>query len=156
DEFILQDLSVEISSTSTSKGIVSSYMFSFEAPRHLSYYIFRIFVPILLIILISWMTFFLKNYTHRIEVASANLLLFIAFSFSLADNYPRLGYLTFLDAVMAIMFIINALVIVYNVWLRRLEMNDKVDTVERIDNILDWVYPLIYIALLGILVIWFF
>lgn len=156
DEFILQDLSVEISSTSTSKGIVSSYMFSFEAPRHLSYYIFRIFVPILLIILISWVTFFLKNYTHRIEVASANLLLFIAFSFSLADNYPRLGYLTFLDAVMAIMFIINALVIVYNVWLRRLEMNDKVDTVERIDNILDWVYPLIYIALLGILVIWFF
>ena len=156
DEFILQDLSVEISSTPTSKGIVSSYIFSFEAPRHLNYYIFRIFVPILLIILISWVTFFLKNYTHRIEVASANLLLFIAFSFSLADNYPRLGYLTFLDAVMAIMFIINALVIVYNVWLRRLEMNDKVDTVERIDDILDWVYPLIYVTLLLILVVWFF
>ena len=156
DEFILQDLSVEITSTPTSKGVVSSFIFSFEAPRHLNYYIFRIFVPILLIILISWVTFFLKNYTHRIEVASANLLLFIAFSFSLADNYPRLGYLTFLDAVMAIMFIINALVIIYNVWLRRLEMNNKVDTVERIDNILDWVYPLIYVVLLGGLVIWFF
>jgi hypothetical protein len=156
DEFILQDLSVEISSTPTSKGIVSSYIFSFEAPRHLSYYIFRIFVPILLIILISWVTFFLKNYTHRIEVASANLLLFIAFSFSLADNYPRLGYLTFLDAVMAIMFIINALVIVYNVWLRRLEMNDKVEMVERIDNILDWTYPLIYVILFLVLAIWFF
>jgi hypothetical protein len=156
DEFILQDLSVEISSTPTSKGLVSSYIFSFEAPRHLSYYIFRIFVPILLIILISWVTFFLKNYTHRIEVASANLLLFIAFSFSLADNYPRLGYLTFLDAVMAIMFIINALVIVYNVWLRRLEMNDKVEMVERIDNILDWTYPLIYVILFLVLAIWFF
>jgi hypothetical protein len=156
DEFILQDLTIEISSTPTSKGIVSSYIFSFEAPRHLSYYIFRIFVPILLIILISWVTFFLKNYTHRIEVASANLLLFIAFSFSLADNYPRLGYLTFLDAVMAIMFIINALVIVYNVWLRRLEMNDKVDMVERIDDILDWTYPLIYVVLFLGLAIWFF
>lgn len=156
DEFILQDLSVDISNTSTSNGIVSSYIFSFEAPRHLSYYIFRIFVPILLIIIISWVTFFLKNYTHRIEVASANLLLFIAFSFSLADNYPRLGYLTFLDAVMAIMFITNALVIVYNVWLRRLEMNDKVDMLERVDDILDWVYPLIYVVLLIGLVIWFF
>lgn len=156
DEFILQDLSVEISKTSTSNGIVSSYIFGFEAPRHLSYYIFRIFVPILLIVLISWVTFFLKNYTHRIEVASANLLLFIAFSFSLAENYPRLGYLTFLDAIMAIMFIINALVIVYNVWLRRLEMNDKVDMLERVDDVLDWVYPLIYVVLLVGLVIWFF
>jgi len=156
DEFILEELSVEISNASTSNGIVSSYIFSFEAPRHLSYYIFRIFVPILLIILISWVTFFLKNYTHRIEVASANLLLFIAFSFSLADNYPRLGYLTFLDAVMAIMFIINSMVIVYNVWLRRLEMNDKVDMLERVDDVLDWVYPLIYVVLLIGLVIWFF
>jgi hypothetical protein len=156
DEFILQDLSVDISAVPSRGSIVSSYIFSFDAPRHLSYYLFRIFVPILLIVLISWVTFFLKNYTHRIEVASANLLLFIAFSFSLAENYPRLGYLTFMDAVMAIMFIINSLVIVYNVWLRRLEMNDKVEMVERIDDILDWVYPLIYVVLLIGLVIWFF
>ena len=156
DEFILQDLSVDISTVPSRSGIVSSYIFSFDAPRHLSYYIFRIFVPILLIVMISWVTFFLKNYTHRIEVASANLLLFIAFSFSLAENYPRLGYLTFMDAVMALMFIINALVIIYNVWLRRLEINDKVEMVERIDDILDWVYPLIYVVLLIGLVIWFF
>jgi len=156
DEFILEELNVEISSVPSRAGFVSRYIFSFEAPRHLSYYIFRIFVPILLIVLISWMTFFLKNYTHRIEVASANLLLFIAFSFSLAENYPRLGYLTFLDAVMAIMFIINSMVIIYNVWLRRLEMNDKVDMLERVDDVLDWVYPLIYVVLLIGLVIWFF
>ena len=43
-----------------------------------------------------------------------------------------------MDAVMAIMFIINSLVIVYNVWLRRLEINDKLEMVERIDNVLDW------------------
>jgi hypothetical protein len=157
DEFVLQDLSVDVSRLLANSGFIASrYTFSFEAAQHLSYYIFRIFVPVLLIILVSWVTFFLKNYTHRIEVASANLLLFIAFSFSLADNYPRLGYLTFLDAVMAIMFIINALVIVYNVWLRRLEINGQIEMVERIDNILDWVYPLIYITLFAGLVIWFF
>lgn len=157
DEFILEDLSTQVSSITTQAGrVFSRFTFSFDAPRHLSYYIFQIFVPILLIIVISWITFFLKDYTRRIEVASANLLLFIAFSFSLSENYPRLGYLTILDAIMAIMFIINALVIVYNVWLRRLEMNDRIEMVERIDDVLDWTYPLIYLVLFGGLYLWFF
>jgi hypothetical protein len=64
--------------------------------------------------------------------------------------------MTILDAVMAIMFIINALVIVYNVWMRRLEMNDKLGMVERIDDVLDWVYPLLYLVLFGGLYLWFF
>jgi hypothetical protein len=157
DEFILEDLSTDISSQTTTGGSPASRLtFSFEAPRHPSYYLFQVFIPILLIILVSWVTFFLKDYVRRIEVASANLLLFIAFSFSLADNYPRLGYLTFLDAVMAVMFVVNALVVVYNVWMRRMELNKQEARVEQIDNVMDWLYPLIYVGLLIILVIWFF
>lgn len=157
DEFIISDHEVQVSNVTTSAGTYSSrFTFSFSAPRHLDYYMFRIFVPVLLIILVSWVTFFLKDYRHRIEIASANLLLFIAFSFSLADNYPRLGYMTFLDAIMAIMFVVNSLVIVYNVWLKRLEMNEEVAKADRIDNIMDWAYPLIYVVLLAGLVWWYF
>ena len=158
DEFILSDYETQVSNVTTSAGTYSSrYTFSFSAPRHLDYYMFRIFVPVLLIILVSWVTFFLKDYRHRIEIASANLLLFIAFSFSLADNYPRLGYMTFLDAIMAIMFVVNSLVIVYNVWLKRLEMNEEAEKADRIDSIMDWVYPVIYLALLtGLVWLYFY
>ena len=45
----------------------------------------------LLIIAVAYITFFLKDYTWRIEMATGNLLLFIAFSWSLGDNYPRHG-----------------------------------------------------------------
>ena len=114
--------------------------------RNLNYYLLQIFVPILLIAAVSWITFFLRDYGRRIEVASANLLLFIAFSFTLSDNYPRLGYATLLDAVMVIMFVVNALVVVYNVWLRRLEMRGQGELAERIDNYLDWFYPLSYVV----------
>lgn len=107
-------------------------------------------------ILVSWFTFFLRDYKHRIEVTSGNLLVFIAFSFSIAGNYPRLGYLTFLDAVMAVMFVISALVVVYNVAMKRLQLSGEDALVDRIDNTMDWAYPLFFMALLGALVLLFF
>ena len=93
-------------------------------------------MPITLLILVSWFTFFLRDYKHRIEVTSGNLLVYIAFSFSIAGNYPRLGYLTFLDAIMAVMFVITALVVVYNVSMKRLELAGQGALVQRIDNIM--------------------
>ncbi|MCK4725043.1 MAG: hypothetical protein KAT29_04545, partial [Anaerolineales bacterium] len=122
---------------------------------HLSYYILNIFTPILLIVAVSWVTFFLKDYGRRIEVASANLLLFIAFSWSLADNYPRLGYITFLDAIMLVMFVTNALVVVYNVWLKRLDMNGQAELADRVDSVLDWVYPISMLLML-VFIVWRF
>ncbi|HSR32821.1 MAG TPA: hypothetical protein VLY63_19840 [Anaerolineae bacterium] len=150
DEFVITDFETSVSSIPGSdQSSNSRFTFSFSAPRHSSYYTLQIFLPILLIIGVSWITFFLRDYGRRIEVASANLLLFIAFSFSLADNYPRLGYLTFLDYVMAAMFVVNAFVVAYNVWLKRMEIGGDVDKADRIDRVMDWLYPFAYVLLLG-------
>ncbi len=157
DEFIISGFETSITSVeSSTSSAVSRFTFQYEAPRHLNYYILQVFVPILLIVLISWWTFFLKDYNKRIEVAAGNVLLFIAFSFSLTENYPRLGYMTFLDAIMAMIFIVNALVLIYNVYMRRLEMADREEEAERIDNIMDWLYPLLYVVALGIVYYLFF
>jgi len=157
DEFVIGEFQTEVTSVEASTQETSSrFTFRFGGPRHLDYYILQIFVPLLLIMAVSWVTFFLRDYGRRIEVASANLFVFVAFSFSLADNYPRLGYLTLLDAVMLITFVINALVVVYNVWLRRMEMNDQEELANRIDSVLDWVYPIsLVIAGFGLYLIFF-
>jgi hypothetical protein len=147
DEFRIDSFETEVTSERASRQVTTSrFTFRFGGPRSLNYYLLQIFVPILLIVIVSWITFFLRDYGRRIEVASANLLLFIAFSFSLSDNYPRLGYVTLLDVVMVIMFVVNALVVAYNVWLRRLEMRGQGDLAERIDSYLDWFYPLSYVV----------
>jgi len=157
DEFILSDFDTSISSELSSREFPTSrYTFHFSAPRHLEYYIFRILVPVLLIISISYVTFFLKDFTRRIEVATGNLLLFIAFSFSLAENYPRMGYLTFLDAIMAITFIINTLVVIYNVYLKWLEGHDQRERADRIDRVGDWIYPIAYLVSFALTIIYFF
>ena len=158
DEFIVSGLTAaeSVVTPSAADDPVSRMTFSFSAPRHMNYYVLQVFLPILLIIMISWFTFFLRDYTRRIEASAANVLLFIAFSWSLADNYPRLGYVTFLDAVMAVTFAVNALVLLYNVIMKRLETKGMSKRVLRIDDILDWAYPLMYFALIGLVALMFF
>ncbi len=142
DEFILTDFDTQITSeVSSTQEPISRFTFHFSAPRHLDYYIFRLMVPILLIISVSYITFFLKDYSKRIEIATGNLLLFIAFSFSLGDNYPRMGYLTFLDAIMATTFIINTAVVALNVYFKYLEQNGQVEKADRLEAPFNYIYP---------------
>lgn len=152
DEFIISDFTTasEITAGRVTDSPVSRFNFTFDAPRHLNYYILQVFVPILLITLISWFTFFLGDFGRRIEASAANTLLFIAFSFSLAENYPRLGYITFLDAVMAVTFVFNALVLLYNVYMKRLENEGRVERVLHIDHFFDWAYPFLYLGLIAL------
>lgn len=158
DEFIIGEFTATPDTVmpSAADQAVSRMTFAYSAPRHMNYYVLQVFLPILLIILISWFTFFLRDYSRRMEAAAANILLFIAFSWSLANNYPRLGYITFLDAIMAVTFVVNVLVLLYNVRMKKLENQGRAAQAERIDSVLDWVYPLLYMALIGGVALLFF
>jgi hypothetical protein len=151
--YILNGFTETSTETMSSSLPVSRISFGIVVTRHLDYYIFRIFVPVVLIILVSWFTFFLKNYSKRVDVASANVLLFIAYNFTIANDLPRLGYLTFLDTVLISAFVISVGVVLYNVILVRLEDGKLKDRFLKIDSILIWAYPLLYLGTFIVLVL---
>ncbi len=157
EEWYITGHGTEVSTeTISTQYPTSRYSFGFTARRHLSYYLFRIFLPLGLILLVSWITFFLVDFTKRIEAASANLLLFIAWNFAIGDDLPRLGYLTFMDALLASGFVISVFVVLYNVVLRRMEIKGHRPRAERIDRVMIFAYPLSIAISLVILYVIFF
>lgn len=139
----------------SSQNYGSRYSFDFTAKRNTGYFLFRLWIPLGLIISVSWITFFLKDYVKRIEITAGNLLLFIAFNFTIGDDLPKLGYITFADSIMMVTFLISALVVMFNVVLRRLAITERGALAERIDRYTIGIYPLAYGIAFGLLVLFF-
>jgi hypothetical protein len=146
EEWIVTSFDTSVEQTQITERPVSRFNFHFQAERHLAYYIFRIFLPLFIILVVSWVVFFLKDYNKRIDIAGANLLLFIAFNFTISSDLPRLGYLTFMDAILISAFVVTALVLILSVFLQRLATSGKQFLALRIDMyVVRWLYPVAYI-----------
>lgn len=147
EEWVIVNSATEITSDlSSSLRPVSRFNFQFEARRHLTYYIFRIFLPLLVIVAVSWIIFFSKDYSKRIDVAGTNLLIFVAFNFTISGDLPRLGYLTFMDSIIVAGFLVTSLVLIFNVIIRRLELTGMIGWVRKVDQYMLGIYPLFYLS----------
>jgi hypothetical protein len=156
EEWVISEVNTHLGEATIVQRPTSSFSLSFEAHRHLNYYVLRIFLPILIIITISWLIFFLRDYGKRVDAASANLLLFIAFNFTISNDLPRLGYLTFLDMVLVSTFSVTGLVLVLAVFLRRMVDDGREAMVKRIDRYVISLYPVAYCIALGVVVVLLF
>jgi hypothetical protein len=61
-----------------------------------------------------------------------------------------MGYLTFVDALMAITFLINTLVVVLNVYFKYLESKGQEEKAARLDLPMNYLYPLTYLVAFGL------
>jgi len=147
EEWVIDDYHTVIKTKSFTKNY-SEYILQFDAKRHIDYYMFRIFLPLLLIIIVSWGTFFMKDYSNRIAISVSNLLIFVAFNFSIGSDLPRLGYMTFMDGIVFAAFFITAFTVLVNVFFRRLEITENMELAQFLNGYLTFIYPIIYLAAL--------
>ena len=74
--------------------------FEVSVKRRSSFYIWKVFLPLLLMVFLSWAVFWIEanDLSNQIQVAVTTILTVIAFAFAISATMPRLPYLTYIDA----------------------------------------------------------
>ncbi|MCK5643158.1 MAG: hypothetical protein KAJ19_20280, partial [Gammaproteobacteria bacterium] len=78
---------------------IAGFVFEFTAKRYAIYYVWQVIVPLVLIVMMSWGSFYIDpvNAGAQIGVATSSMLTLIAYRFMLGNLTPRLPYMTRLD-----------------------------------------------------------
>lgn len=74
--------------------------FEIFVQRRSSFYVWKVFLPLLLMVFLSWAVFWIEagDLTNQVTVAVTTILTVIAFAFAISATMPRLPYLTYIDA----------------------------------------------------------
>ncbi len=74
--------------------------FEIDVKRRSSFYIWKVFLPLMLMVFLSWAVFWIEasDLSNQIQVAVTTILTVIAFAFAISATMPRLPYLTYIDA----------------------------------------------------------
>ena len=88
-----------------------------EYERIPTYYFYKIFLPVFILVIISLCSFFIppKELESKLTLTVVIFLALIAYIFVIDDNIPKLSYMTVLDYTVLIAFIFTAIPIVYSI-----------------------------------------
>ena len=129
-------------------GIARPQMaFMVEAQRNAQYYLLTMFLPMSLIVFMSWTAFWIQPNVvpPRIAISTASIFSLIAFGFSIRLSLPRVSYVTRAD-----LFVIGCTLLVFlalgaAVIGSRWASADKLDQAIRLNAAIRWVYVALFI-----------
>ncbi|MFT5729526.1 MAG: hypothetical protein ACI8PB_003697 [Desulforhopalus sp.] len=130
----------------------SSFEFSIPAKRLSGYYTWKVIVPLMLIVFMSWTVFWINpsQVGPQISMSATSMLTLIAFQFAMGDIQPRLTYFTVMDR-----FIFGSTVLVFLALLESVATNYLVNKnaearALQMDRHCCWIFPTVFFVFVGI------
>jgi len=97
-----KSLDYEISSAASPFGrhAISEARFEITVERRHGFYLWKVFLPLLLMVIVSWSVFWFDppEASSQVTIAVTTILTIIAFALAISLTLPRVPYLTFTDA----------------------------------------------------------
>jgi hypothetical protein len=122
----------------------SEFLLTFQARRHTGYFIVKVILPLILIVAMSWVVFWIdpQEIGSQIAVAVTAMLTLIAYRFAVGSDMPHVSYLTSIDY-----FILGSTFIVFFslievVIISSLAQNNNLSLARKIDRWSRVLFPL--------------
>lgn len=132
-------------------------VFQMTIARRSRFYIWKVFLPLLLMTLIPAVVFWIdaKEFDWMLKIPMTMLLAMVAFEFVVSRDLPKIGYMTLLDAIFLTSYVFFALCIAEILYVYVLQRSGQRPRAERLHKAARWAYPLSYFAVLALLSAYF-
>jgi len=135
----------------------TGFLFYINIKRLTSYYVFKIILPIIFLLVISWSVFWVRGsqLEAKVNVTIVCLLSLIAYNFIIDEDLPKLSYLTFLDSFILMSYFYTGIATVLCVYsfTRKLKSRKNLSNVDLLAQ--KW-GPISYFSLLFIMLVYFY
>ncbi|MEO5913525.1 MAG: hypothetical protein ABIS50_04785 [Luteolibacter sp.] len=154
NHLIIQDWQVLSSSAGSSDyqiapGLSTAGLtFEFTAARNSQYFILKVILPLLLIVMMSWSVFWIdpSDTGPQFSISVTSMLTLIAYRFAIEANVPKLPYLTRLDAFILTSTLLIFLALIEVITVSKFSKDGRIDTARAIDRRCRWIFPLVFVV----------
>ena len=130
----------------------SRFEYRFRIRRQLGFFIYKIFVPLTLIILMAWTVFLLPSdeIRSKISIGVTSILTLIAYQFALANVLPRISYLTRADHFIFGSWILVSLALGNAIFTSCMVHQNKRELISKVNAAGRWAYAVAFLLILGL------
>ena len=139
------------------KSNFSTFSFEIEVTRHAGFYLWKVILPILIVVIISFSVFWMdvNNLSDRMFVSMTGLLTSVAYQFIISESLPRLSYITLMDIILSFSYCLMAVMVVLNVYINYIHI-EYYEKSLKINLNSRWMFPFTYFLGLMIVVILYY
>jgi len=127
----------------------SLYEFEISAERQTGYYLWKVMLPLCLIVFMSWAVFWISpaQFGPQIGLSATSMLTLIAFQFAMASILPKVSYFTILDKFITGSTILVFLALLESLSTTFLVASEHTKLALRIDNYCRIAFPLAFVIM---------
>ena len=147
DEFPTTKANEYILRSQFGERLLPQLVYSFHADRNTGYYVWKVILPMFLIVFMSWTVFWIPpdQIGPKIGLSVTSMLTLIAYRFALSNITPRVDYLTRFDKFAFASTLLIFLALVVTVATGSLSAKDNDELAQRIDWYSRFIFPVAFI-----------